>query len=67
MVIVKSSQVGISKIALDLEHNAVYDVLRRVGFNHNRLLDYPTRLLVFFGPMTLTAKLVEQPLLLAMV
>ncbi|MXZ44111.1 MAG: penicillin-binding protein 2 [Gammaproteobacteria bacterium] len=33
MVLVKSSQVGIAKIALDLEHHAIYDVLSRVGFN----------------------------------
>lgn len=33
MVIVKSSQVGIAKVALDLEHDAIYDVLSRVGFN----------------------------------
>ena len=33
MVLVKSSQVGIAKIALDLEQRAVYDVLTRVGFN----------------------------------
>lgn len=33
MVIVKSSQVGIAKVALELEHEAVYDVLTRVGFN----------------------------------
>ena len=33
MVLVKSSQVGIAQIALELEHDAVYDVLTRVGFN----------------------------------
>lgn len=33
MVIVKSSQVGIAKIALNLENHAIYDVLTRVGFN----------------------------------
>ena len=33
MVLVKSSQVGIAKIALDLEDHAIYDVLNRVGFN----------------------------------
>ena len=33
MVLVKSSQVGIAKVALDLEQNAIYEVLSRVGFN----------------------------------
>lgn len=32
MVIVKSSQVGIAKVALNLENRAIYDVLTRVGF-----------------------------------
>ncbi len=32
MVVVKSSQVGIAKVALNLENMAIYDVLTKVGF-----------------------------------
>lgn len=41
MVLVKSSQVGIAKIALDLEQHAIYEVLTRVGFNDEPLCGLP--------------------------